>query len=119
MTTVIHIKNAPKEWEYNSNYAYIGRSGAQNESLKGYYGNPYSHKKNSIAKYIVSSREEAVEKYKEYFYERIEKDDVFLKNIEKLRDKVLVCWCKIKGNESCHGDVIKEYLDNNCHYSAT
>lgn len=110
MTKVIHIKNAPKDWEYDSNYVYIGRSGARFGALKGYYGNPYSHKKDSVAQYIVKSVDEAVQKYEEYFYKRIAEDEDFKNNIEKLRGKTLICFCKVSENEPCHGDVIAEWL---------
>lgn len=103
MTNVIHIKNAPKNWRNDSNYVYIGRPSI--------YGNLWSHKKSSIAQYSVSTAEEAVAKYKEYFYDKIEKDEEFRKNIEKLRDKTLICFCKVNGNEPCHGVVIASYLD--------
>jgi len=33
-----------------------------------------------------------------------------LKELEKLRGKILGCWCKPK---ACHGDVIIELLDEN------
>jgi len=77
-------------------------------------GNPYSHNKNSIAKYYVESRNIAIDKYKNYFYEKINTDNEFKNEINKLikiykeNKKInLVCWCKPK---KCHGDIIKEYI---------
>ena len=37
-TTVIHIKDAPKDWKTNKDYVYCGRSG---KGLSSIYGNPF------------------------------------------------------------------------------
>ena len=66
------------------------------------FGNPFSVKE--------YGREGCIEKYKEYFYKRIKEDVKFKEEVLKLKDKVLGCFCKPL---ACHGDVIKEYLDNN------
>ena len=66
------------------------------------FGNPFSVKK--------YGREGCIEKYREYFYKRIKEDVKFKEEVLKLKDKVLGCFCKPL---ACHGDVIKEYLDNN------
>ena len=78
---------------------YIGRSG---KGKDGYFGNPFSLERNSNAG-------STLEKYKTYFYEKIAIDNGFKKRIEELRGKTLGCFCKPK---PCHGDIIKEYLDN-------
>jgi len=77
-------------------------------------GNPYSHNKNSLAKYYVDSRNIAIDKYKDYFYQEIEINNDFKNEINnvinfyKEKKKInLVCWCKPK---KCHGDIIKEYI---------
>lgn len=103
--TIVNKKtHIPTEYDY-----YIGRPSI--------LGNPYSHKKESIADIIVKNREIAIEKYKEYFYERIGCDDKnFIDELDKLyhfykeHHKLnLCCWCYPL---RCHGEVIKEYLDN-------
>ena len=66
------------------------------------FGNPFSVKE--------YGREGCIEKYREYFYKRIKEDVKFKEEVLKLKDKVLGCFCKPL---ACHGDVIKEYLDNN------
>ena len=66
------------------------------------FGNPFSVKK--------YGREGCIKKYREYFYKRIKEDVKFKEEVLKLKDKVLGCFCKPL---ACHGDVIKEYLDNN------
>ena len=84
----------------------IGRAnGGKNYMLNtdvgddGWLGNPYTTSDGY-------SREEAVEKYREAFHDRLE-DDEFRDAVEELRGKTLACWCTPK---ACHGDVILEYL---------
>ena len=79
-------------------------------------GNPYTHIKNkkTLAKFVVSTREESIKKYREYFYKHIEGSEYFRNELERIHklsinhDIYLICWCKPL---SCHGDIIKEYLD--------
>ena len=71
------------------------------------WGNPYSHKNNTIVKYKVSSRKEAIEAYKIWITEG---DGMYLLNdLFELKNKTLGCWCK---PSSCHGDILKELIDN-------
>jgi hypothetical protein len=51
------------------------------------------------------TREEALEKYEEW----IQTQDWLLKDIHKLKNKVLGCWCKPK---KCHGDILAELANN-------
>jgi hypothetical protein len=62
------------------------------------WGNPFSHKP-SMAKYMVATREEAIEKYRIW----IQSQPELLSALPELRGKVLGCWCKPK---ACHGDVL-------------
>lgn len=84
----IRTDNVPK------NVFYIGRPSR--------YGNPYSHKQGKYVGYLVSSRDEAISKYIEYFEkvmkrelptyytkEFITKEDV----VKDLRGKDLSCFC--------------------------
>jgi len=90
-TNVINIKtNEPYD-------VYIGRGSI--------YGNPYTHIKNRQTKatYIVATRKEAMEKYREYLLNNKE----LLARLEELRGKTLGCFCKPK---SCHGDIIIDLL---------
>lgn len=102
---LVNIKNhIPTEYDF-----YIGRPSV--------LGNIYSHKKESIADIIVESRDVAVDKYKEYFYDRIESGDkVFIDELDKMYNFYkehgklnICCWCFPK---RCHGEVIKDYLEN-------
>lgn len=85
---------------------YIGRGSV--------YGNPYTHLTNSKFNdvTIVASREESISKYKDWFYKELETNPSFKTSVESLKEIVnlnLVCFCK---PQQCHGDIIKEYLDN-------
>lgn len=66
----------------------------------GCFGNPYP-----VEKY---GREKCIEMYREYFYKKIEEDSAFKEAVLSLRGKTLGCFCKPL---SCHGDIIKEWLD--------
>lgn len=83
---------------------YIGRSTQSHipeYPQKGWAGNPYNLKD--------WNRTESIQRYREYFYDRIEKDEIFRAGILSLRGKTLGCFCKPL---SCHGDIIAEYLNN-------
>ena len=78
---------------------YIGRAG---KGKDGYFGNPFYL-------YTEALREVTLQKYRDYFYKRIEDDLEFHRRIEELRGKNLVCFCAPK---QCHGDIILEWLNN-------
>lgn len=71
------------------------------------FSNPYSHKENTLALYKTNSRKESIEKFKEYFYSNKELQESCGK---ELRGKRIACVCK--RNESCHGDIIVDFLEN-------
>lgn len=84
---------------YKDSYdVYIGRAG---KGQDGYFGNPFPLKKNE-------ERGATIERYKQYFYHRIKTDPDFKLKIERLKGKTLGCFCK---PNSCHGDIIAEYLN--------
>lgn len=89
-TTTGTVSQRVKEWlAQNERNIYIGRGSI--------WGNPYSHE--GYGEYQVSSREEAIEKYRQYL---IPEGDAL-----SLRGKRLGCWCRPK---SCHGDVLLERI---------
>jgi hypothetical protein len=65
------------------------------------WGNPFSHKDGTKAQFKVSSREEAVSKYREF----LTTNPSLLKDLPELKGKILGCWCSPK---ACHGDVLIE-----------
>lgn len=89
-TTVVNLR---KE-DYD---VYIGRAGRGQD---GYFGNPFP--------VSAGGRAASIEKYREYFFDRIAKDPEFKNRVLALRGQKLGCFCK---PEACHGDVIANYVD--------
>lgn len=91
MTKVVHIKKDKYD-------VYIGRPSK--------WGNPFSHIKDedTLAEFIVDTREEAISRYREWIVTQPE----LMNSLYELKDKTLACWCHPK---SCHGDVLAELID--------
>ena len=92
---------SPQQTKVVNKYAeeydvYIGRGSK--------WGNPFTHKDETKAEYRVSSREEAIEKYREWIMNQPE----LLKDLHELKGKTLGCFCKPK---ACHGDVLAYLCD--------
>lgn len=88
--SVVHFRKDPYD-------IYIGRGSK--------WGNPFSHKDGTLAKFRVGSRKEAIEKYEEW----IKAQPHLMESLHELKDKTLGCWCK---PQSCHGDVLKKLADS-------
>lgn len=90
LTSVVHCKKDRFD-------VYIGRPSK--------WGNPFTHlsDRKTRARFIVRSREEAIQRYEEYL-----SSSGLIADIEELRGKVLGCWCKPK---ACHGDVLVRILN--------
>lgn len=106
MIKVIHKKDADKY----DNVIYVGRGSV--------LGNPYTsiQGRETLAKYVVSSREESIQCFKEYLIKKLENKDEKICNkmndIYKFSlsgDVYISCYCKPK---TCHGDIIKEIIDS-------
>lgn len=93
MTKVVNLKDEPYD-------IYIGRAG---KGENGYFGNPF---------YLggYKNRDAILNKYKNYFLNRIYTDKIFREKILNLKGKILGCFCK---PEKCHGDIIVEWLEGN------
>ena len=79
-------------------------------------GNPFSHIKDKVtlAKYVVPTREEAIERYSDYFDAMYGSNIKFTKEVDRIYDLYkrgetvyLECYCH---PQRCHGDVIVEKL---------
>lgn len=90
---VVNCKQSPYD-------IYIGRPSK--------WGNPYSHKKDgkTLAEFIVDTREEAIEAYREYITNGDGKH--LLNDLSELKGKFLGCWCHPL---PCHGDVLMELIE--------
>ena len=99
-TTVVNIRDH-KAWEAEGG-VYIGR---RTRTLKGSrFANPFTIGRDG-------DRQQVIVKYKAWFYAHIisyPNDNYFCEDVEKLRGKMLVCWCF---PERCHGEIIVEYLE--------
>jgi hypothetical protein len=102
--------NNLKELLEDENNIYIGRRGIVFVDGERYpksdsiFANPYKVGKDG-------TRDEVIEKYKIYFYDKIRSNPTFWKDeFVKLKGKNLCCWCH---PERCHGDVILELLNYN------
>lgn len=82
---VVHCKKS----EFD---VYIGRPSK--------WGNPFSHKEGTLAKFKVATREEAIAKYTEWLFGQNHLLEV-LKT--ELKGKVLGCWCS---PQACHGEIL-------------
>lgn len=88
-TKVVHCKKEKFD-------IYIGRPSD--------WGNPFSYKEGTLAKFKVSNRQEAVKKYEEW----IKTQPILMEKVKQLKGKVLGCWCK---PYACHGDILAKLAD--------
>lgn len=96
-TSVINVKDAPEDWQTNSEYVYIGRTG---KGLVGPWGNPF------LLLPPPQARLDTLSTYKHWLLSR---DKEYLNKMkQELRGKTLVCFCKPK---PCHGDIIIEFVE--------
>lgn len=96
MTTIVNIRNEKCD-------VYIGRGKGgtiPEPPERGCFGNPFSVKQ--------YGRTGCIERFVIYFYDRMEIDKEFRAAVLELKGKKLGCYCK---PEECHGDVIKQWLD--------
>lgn len=71
------------------------------------YGNPFSHKDNTLAEFKVNTRQEAVAAYREWITSG---DGMYLlDDLHELKGKILGCWCS---PQKCHGDILVELVNN-------
>lgn len=82
--SVVHFRKEPYD-------TYVGRPSK--------WGNPFSHKAGTAARFKVEYRNEAIERYEAWILTQPQ----LLADLHELRGKVLGCWCKPK---RCHGDVL-------------
>lgn len=87
MKFVVHCKKEPYD-------VYIGRPSK--------WGNPWSHKKGTLARFRCETREEAIEKYIDWL---LTQDDLLLEIKTELKGKILGCWCD---PSPCHGHILEK-----------
>lgn len=85
---IVNLKTHP-----SPDAVYIGRPGP--------FGNPF----------VIGpdgSRSEVIQKFRDYFHERLKIDPDWKKKVEGLRGKTLSCYC---APLNCHGEVFEAYLN--------
>jgi hypothetical protein len=109
-TRVVHVKKEPYD-------VYIGRGQGSK------WGNPFTHidDRKTIANYIVGSRSEAIEAYREYITKG--EGQHLLADLHELKGKTLGCWCCFKPSYYtkgmkmiCHGEVLMELLEDDQYF---
>ena len=70
------------------------------------WGNPYSHKENTLAKFKTKNRKESIEMYKLWI--TVGDGKHLLNDLHELKDKKIACFCAPK---SCHADILKQLVD--------
>ncbi len=88
-TKVVHCRGNTTS---SGDYIYIGRPSK--------WGNPFSHQPNTLARFKVATRADAVAKYEEWIRNQ---PQLLAAAKAELRGKTLACWCKPL---ACHGDVL-------------
>ncbi len=86
MSKVVHCKKERYD-------VYIGRPSK--------WGNPFTHKPGTKADFVLPTRGEAIEAYKEWITKGAGKH--LLKDLHELKGKTLGCWCHPL---PCHGHVL-------------
>lgn len=69
------------------------------------WSNIYSHKEGTRAQFKVDTRQEAIELFEKHLLS----NKYLMADLQFLKYKRLGCVCK--PNKSCHGDVLKKYVD--------
>lgn len=89
---------------YEACDVFVGRGGSL-------FGNPYSHREDTLAAYKVATREEALAKYTEW----LKSQPTLLALIPSLRGKSLGCYCRpakgFRGKLMCHAQIIAGLAD--------
>lgn len=94
---VVHCKIAPA-----GSFIYVGRGQGSK------WGNPFGHKKGTLAKYKVRTIKEAISSYEAW----LETQPDLIAALPELAGHDLGCWCVIKGHEPCHARVLLRRANN-------
>lgn len=99
-TIVINIKDAPRGWQSNPDYVYVGRSAKNRQQChsNSNLGNPFVIGRDG-------TREDVIKKFRTHALGRIAFDHEYLERVKALYGKTLVCFCAPK---ACHGDVLAD-----------
>jgi len=93
---VVHCMRDPYD-------VYIGRGRDPKTGKAGRWGNPFTHKPGTIARYRVKDVDEAISRYRSWLFQQIKNGQISLEELAALDDKVLGCWC---APGKCHGEIL-------------
>ena len=97
-----------QDWMNDENNIYIGRRGVvfinknRFPEKSSNFANPYKIGKDG-------TREEVLEKYKEYIIDKINNDHELMRELNSMKGKTLGCWCF---PERCHGNILLELIES-------
>ncbi len=96
-----------KEWTKDENNVYIGRKnivfidGVRFPPQDSIWSNPFKISGDM-------SRDDVLEKYRNYLAQKLEDNPKMIDELKKLKDKNLGCWCN---PDKCHGDILIEFIN--------
>lgn len=67
------------------------------------FGNPFSHRADTLAQFVVGSVDEAVEKYRGWLWSEIRAGRITVEELAEMAGKRLACWC---APGPCHAEVL-------------
>lgn len=100
--------NNLQDWMNDENNIYIGRRGVvfinknRFPEKSSNFANPYKIGKDG-------TREEVLEKYKEYIINKINNNPELMRELNSMKGKKLGCWCF---PERCHGNILLELIES-------
>lgn len=97
-----------EDWCEDDNNVYIGRAGVVFID-KVRFPKKQSNFCNKFKIGKDGTREEVIEKYRNYIGKRLENEPELKEELKKMKGKNLGCWCH---PEPCHGDVLMELINN-------
>lgn len=83
---------------------YIGRSMPHMGLQGSLFANPFKLTKGLKGEAAEKEREEILEKYRQYLFNKIKKNEITLEDLVALKDSDLVCFC---APQRCHGHVLR------------
>lgn len=102
-TTVVHVNDVDLA---DPSVTYIGRAVPRRGIRASKWGNPWVVGKPLFRNGPIPS----VEKILDLYRERVTGSPDLLAALPELVGKKLACWCKHRGDEPCHGDVLVALL---------
>lgn len=98
-TLVVHVKLG--RWT-----VYVGRGRCPRTGVESKWGNKFSHKAGTKAEFKVATREEAIERHREWLFSQPE---LMAACRRELRGETLGCWCAPK---PCHASNLAEAAES-------